>query len=208
MKHLALHVFTCLYLFGCASEIPTAPVAPPSAPYASWPNQEWAKAAEAAVIAEGLDKIAITDGRSFCPNGMHMRNWVHLLGAVARYESNFKPDLQYTEAFKGSDGKNVISRGLFQISFSSTQQARYGCKWSKQTDLHDPIRNIQCSAKVARALVTENKQVTNHTGTAYRGMARYWSVMRPNRTWTDTSGRKRSTGKLTEIKARLKGHCE
>jgi hypothetical protein len=189
MKYLLLAL-----LAACA----TAPVVPPpepSKPYASWPNQEWAKAVEKAVIATGLDKAKLADEKLFCPNGLTTRNLVHLMAAIVHYESGFKPAKEYRESFKGSDGKNIISTGLFQISFSSTQQARYGCKWSKQTDLHDPIRNAQCGVQVVAALAKENGVMTNHSGTNYKGAARYFSVMRPS-------------GKLAQIKARLKGFCE
>ena len=183
--------YLLLLLASCA----TVPVVTPPKPYVSWPNQEWAQAAEKAVVATGLDKLELGDEKQFCPNGLGVRNWVHLMAGVVTYESNFKPATEYKEAFNSSNGQRVISTGLFHISISSTQQARYGCKWGSQAELRDPIKNIECSAKVISALVRENGVVTNHSGTSYRGMARYWSVMRPS-------------GKLSQIKAKMKAWCE
>ena len=186
--------YSVLVLSICISCANTIQIEAPK-PYASWPNQEWAQAAEKAVIATGLDKAKLADEKLFCPNGLTTRNLVHLMAAIVSYESGFKPETQYRESFKGSDGKNVISRGLFQISFSSTQQARYGCKWDKESDLHDPIRNAQCGVQVVAALAKENGVMTNHSGTSYKGAARYFSVMRPS-------------GKLSQIKNKLKVWCE
>jgi len=189
MKYLLLAL-----LAACA----TAPVVPPpepSKPYASWPNQEWAKAVEAEIVATGLDKAKLADEKLFCPNGLTKRNLVHLMSGIVRYESNFNPKLEYKESFKGSDGKNIISTGLFQVSLSSSQQPRYSCGFTKQEELHDPIRNARCGVRVVAALAKENGVMTNHTGTTWRGSARYFSTMRPS-------------GKLKDIKARLKGHCE
>jgi len=186
----ALFIAIILLFAGCA-----APIIVPAKTFDSWPNQEWAKVALEAVRAEKLTSIPITDGKLFCPKGLTERNWVHLMAGIVTYESNFKPNTTYREAFKSSNGQYVLSSGLFQISISSTQQARYGCKWSSQAELLDPVKNIQCSAKVIRALVTENKAVTNHAGTAYKGTARYFSTMRPS-------------GKLSQIKSKLKAWCE
>lgn len=185
-----MRLLALLLLTSCAT-----PLAVPPQPYASWPNQEWAQAAEKAVVEHGLDKVPLSDEKLFCPNGLTKRNLVHLLAAIVSHESGFKPETQYKESFKGSDGKNVISRGLFQISKSSTQQARYGCKWTSQEELHDPLKNIDCGVRVITALAKENGQMANHSGTNWKGSSRYFSVMRPS-------------GKLAKVKTKLKGHCE
>lgn len=170
------------FVSGCAS-IPATPpvVAPPAVvekPFASWPNQEWAKEALATVRREGLDKLPLSDAKAFCPNGMSERNWVHLMASMVRYESNFKPNTTYKESFKSSSsGDYVISTGLFQISISSTRGG-YGCVWSGQEDLKNPIKNIACSGKVLKKLVAQDGRMAGSVGGKWKGAARYWSVLR------------------------------
>lgn len=173
MKYLLLLLAAC-------TTAPTTPVAvvEQAKPYASWPNQEWAKEAEATVIREGLDKLSPSDSKEFCPNGMSRRNWVHLMASMVKYESNFKPATVYKEAFKSSSsGDYVLSTGLFQISISSTRGG-YGCVWSGQEELKDPFKNIACSGKVLKKLIAQDGRIAGRVDGKWKGAARYWSVLR------------------------------
>lgn len=176
--------YLIMFLAGCA----TIPAIVPPKPYASWPNQEWAKAAEAAVIREGLDKLAPADAKLFCANGLTVRNWVHFMAAVVHYESSFNPKSVYHESF------GVDSSGLFQLT-KKTDNPNYGCTFIDERDVQDPIKNIDCAAKIFKKLIARDGVVTNHTGTSWKASARYWSVLR-------------TTGKLSSVKAKLKTWCE
>ena len=50
-----------------------------------------------------------------------------LMVEMARYESGFKPEATYKENFKDSQGRFIISRGLYQLSVESANQKAYGC---------------------------------------------------------------------------------
>lgn len=173
--------------FNLGSKTP-APVV--DAPFKSWPNQSWASEALATVRREGLAKLTMSDAGLFCPKGMSERNWVHLMAAVVYYESGFKPTTVYNEP----PPLNVPSSGLFQMT-KSTDNPNYGCNFTSEKDVQDPVKNIQCAGKAIKKLVARDGAITNHTGTSYKGMAKYWSVMRPLR-------------KLPQVKAKLKPWCE
>jgi hypothetical protein len=98
-----------------------------------------------------------------------------LMVELSRYESNFKPETVYQEAFDDNAGDNVISRGLFQLSVESVNGDRYRCG-ATVAKLHDPAFNIQCAVKVANALVREDRKVWG--GPPWKALSRYWSPFR------------------------------
>jgi hypothetical protein len=190
-------------------------VAPPE-PFLSWPNQQWADEALAVVRAEGLAAVHVKDAKDFCPNGLTERNWVHLLAAMVKYESGFKPDTSYKECSKskgtyGSSGKwfdahkaycipgdprdegVAISRGLIQISIRSGNA--YGCGLESPQELHDSATNLACAGKILKRWTAQDGVVAGGASGAWRGGARYWSVLR-------------STGRLADVKRTLKPFCE
>ncbi len=196
-----------LILAACSTTPPAVTPVVVDAPFASWPNQEWAKEALATVRREGLADLDLADEKLFCPNGLTERNWVHLMAAMVHYESSFNPKSVYRESF------GVDSSGLFQMT-KKTDNPNYGCDFIDEKDVQDPIKNIRCAGKALRKLTMRDGIVTvhsngpNNSAPVYKAASRYWSVLRPNRKWTDPNGKPRSTGKLTEIKAKLKAWCE
>ncbi len=88
----------------------------------------------------------------------------------------FKTDTAYTESFLSSDGTNVISRGLLQISQSSSNQSAYKCGTKKPEDLHNPLFNLSCGVKII-SYWTKDKSVLG-SDTQNLGCGRYWSVCR------------------------------
>lgn len=148
----------------------------------------------AEVLGARLAAVRTSDEFSFCPNGLTPRNWVHLLAAMAKYESGFDPKKEYRENFTGRDGKRIISTGLFQISLSSGNG--YGCGFKTQADLKDPFQNIRCAVKILTKWVPKDGVVAaGGSNSTAKGGARYWSVLR-------------TSGKLKEVKNTLKTHCE
>ena len=104
--------------------------------------------------------------------------WGNILTTMAKYESNWDPKRQYKENFKSSsNGKYVISRGLFQISKSSSSQKRYGCKWESESELHEPAKNIDCSVRIFAYWIKTDGVIRAYKS-GWRGPARYWSVLR------------------------------
>lgn len=111
--------------------------------------------------------------------GNRLQFWVMLFTSLCEYESGFKPETKYEEKFTSHvGGKRVVSRGLFQISLSSANQARYGNKFQSEEELHDPHKNIVGAVKIANFLVMENGVVFGGKAGAWKGMARYWSPFR------------------------------
>lgn len=159
--------------------------------YAAWAdvNQDgsWTSTAEEAVKATKLPHLVPGDVAAFCPRydalnaDERTQFWVALLSAMAKLESNFKPETKYVEKkIFDAQGRNVISRGLLQISIESANQKRYACGIKEALDLHRVDVNLQCAARIMHSWVAADKRIATLNG-ENRGGARYWSVLRPSK---------------------------
>jgi hypothetical protein len=159
-----------------------------AADYAAWrkanTDGSWTQAAETGISATPLPDLVPKDIAEFCPNYASLdlaerkRFWVGLLSAMARPESNFKPDTTYREPdITDAAGKNVTSRGLLQISLESANQNAYSCGIKRAEDLHDPAVNLACGAKIMSYWVKRESLIAAQVKPAV-GAARYWSVLR------------------------------
>jgi len=173
--------------------VETPPPPPQDRPFVSWPSQEWAKMALEAVRTERLAQIPVSDGKSYCPQGLTERNFVHLLAAMAKYESNFKPALEYREGFKNGRGETVISTGLLQLSYESARG--YGFPGITTADLKDPAKNLAVGARILGRWLSRDGVVSGGSSGAWKGAARYWSTMR-------------SAAKTDRIKRTIAPWCE
>lgn len=98
-----------------------------------------------------------------------------LLSIMAKYESSYKTEESYKEGFSDSQGKAVISRGLFQISQESANQSAYGCKITDAKQLHDPKTNINCAVKILSYQAKKHGVLIDGSKA---GCGAYWSVCR------------------------------
>lgn len=143
-----------------------------------------AKASDTAKFCPGFSKLAEHE---------RIHAFAELIVAMAIYESNWKPETNYTECSKSSatygsraryiegkgycmtgghalDGGLVISRGLTQISLASALS--YGCKGlSVPKDLNDPVKNLRCTVRILTRLVEKN-------GKLFFGSGHYWAVIK------------------------------
>ena len=153
------------------------------------------------------DSSDLCKGYSVKPRSQRVEFWAHLISAMVKWESNFKPETVLRECSKSRcvyascryhptygycmkgghelDGGIVISRGLGQISFTSA--LGHGCDLKKPDDLHDPINNLKCMVKISENLVTKDKRVMGKTQGSWRGVSRYWSVTRGVNNYTQRS---------------------
>ena len=141
----------------------------------AFPSQEWTDYALKQVQLSNLPALNPKDASEFCPQGMSVRNYVHLLVGIAKFESSFNPAAEYREAFNDRNGKPVISTGLLQLSKESANG--YGCGIKSQDDLKDPYRNIDCGLKILERWI-ERDGVIASSKAPWKGGARYWSVLR------------------------------
>lgn len=183
------YLLTLLFFSSCGPVVAFSGKKPAEVPVPAenfkslFPKQAWTDVALASVNDAGLDVLKPTDARKFCPNGMNAHNWVHLLAAMAKFESGFDPNQVYRESF------GVNSIGLLQLSVSDKA---YGCAFKTEADVKDPIKNIQCAVKILKKWVLSDGVISSGSN---KGGARYWSVLRPS-------------GKLSSVQATLKGNCE
>lgn len=120
---------------------------------------------------------------------------------MIRHESGFKNEEDYYECAKAKcyyssgcftdpvrgfcritsskmDGGFAVSRGLFQLSVSSSRGL--GCSFiNKSEDLHDEDLNIKCATLIAKNYIIQDKVITGKVDDKWKGLSRYWSVLRP-----------------------------
>lgn len=153
-------------------EIP-APVNDEVSPVKSlFPNQDWANYVWKLVA----DMPTPGDQYILSKKGMTRTNWVHFFAAMAKHESNFKPELEYRENFKNGRGETVISTGLFQLSYESARS--YGFTGITTEDLKDPYKNIEVAVAIMKKWVKADGVINGKHFGKYLGGARYWSVIR------------------------------
>lgn len=133
-------------------------------------------------LAPRLLAATPSDVTQFCPaygqlNERDKKNfWVYLLSSMAELESSHKPEMSYTEAFNDAQGNRVVSRGLLQISIESGNG--YGCGFKTASELHDPLKNLDCGLRILNKWVGNDGKIAGQIGATWQGGARYWAVLR------------------------------
>ncbi len=158
------------------------------ADYAAWAEVDidgsWTLAAESAVRSTSLNNQLPVDIDQYCPQYLFLdsatrtRFWAGLLSVMAKFESDLDPQTEFNENLRDSAGNHVVSRGLLQLSIESAHQDRYGCAIPSERELHDPVVNISCAARILSTWVEADGVVANGRGRRASGGARYWSVLR------------------------------
>lgn len=142
---------------------------------------EWSAKAQD-IIEKNLDQLNLASAdfeKRFCPNYSKLTNiqkaqaWGYAIGAITKFESNYKPDTTYKE----SDGS--LSEGLFQLTYGN----KFCPKSKSQGDLQDPLVNIDCGVRLFVHFVAMDKVVAAGGYEKYgappaKGAARYWAVIR------------------------------
>lgn len=175
--NIVLFLVVLILLSGCATIEPvkTNPVveAPKEKIILAWgeKHQDWTDH----LIKEIESKEWSSDIKNHCKKLDVKTCLAQAISIMAKYESGFKPETSYEESFKGQDGKNIISRGLFQISISSSNQSAYKCGTKTIEQLHEPLFNITCMVKIAHYWVNKDKVFF---GGDKLGLGRYHSVGR------------------------------
>ncbi len=146
----------------------------------------------------------ITD---FCPNYFSLSTdgqlmfWVNFLSALAYEESNHNSELEYQERFEDNYGNKVISTGLFQLSYESSQN--YDCNISNHDDLKNPQLNIECAIKILNKWNMNDHRITGRKFKIFgnwEGGARYWSVLRKKKTKMNIINNLLTVSRLSQTK--------
>jgi hypothetical protein len=192
LKHLLL----VLFLVACSQtqvqNPPTTPSEPPvvvvpgepSTIKSLWPNKELDSMAKKAIITHGtviLSKLP-TDYVNWCPKFKDYSTvekldyWSAAISVMSKYESNFRTGLTYKEPFTDQTGKNVISRGLLQVSIESCRG--YGMKLNNAEELHQPEKNLECGVRIINRWLERDSRYIGKENQSWRGSSRYWSVLK------------------------------
>ncbi len=158
------------------------------------PSGTWAYYSIEAINNYGMSLVLNPprDMKKFCPKfkklTIEQRKyvWVHLLNQIAERESAFDPSVGNDESqFERGNGLTVISRGLLQISFRSSQNPKYvanGCLARTAAELHDPRLNLGCGIAIMTYLTSQNNCLSCQKGYGkkkrWKGVSAYWSTMR------------------------------
>lgn len=124
------------------------------------------------------------DAALYCPNYKNLNIlqredfWIYLLSAMVRYESNFNTNATYKESFTDANGKNVISRGLLQLSIESSRG--YSCGFVNEAEIHNPLKNLSCGLRILNKWISKDNYIGSKVVSSWKGGARYWSVLRSN----------------------------
>jgi hypothetical protein len=137
-----------------------------------FPKQEWTDYVYEKCKSAAFTKIPMGD--SWYKNTPE--NCVHLMAAMAKYESSFNASSTYKESFKNGRGEYVISTGLFQVSYESSRG--YGFAGITTEQLKDPYKNIDVAIAILNKWATADGVIAGSGKSPYRGGARYWSVLR------------------------------
>jgi hypothetical protein len=133
-------------------------------------------------LGRSLLEVEASDATTFCPRypslsyAQKKQVWTFFISAIVRFESNFDPKLYYEESFRDSTGARVVSRGLLQLSLESSNG--YSCGFRTAQEIHDPFLNLSCGIKILNRWVGRDKRFAGGSRGAWRGGARYWSVLR------------------------------
>ena len=147
--------------------------------------EEWTLATLEAIEDHGASLLTEIpdDVKTFCPNYSALELpqreafWVFLISAMAAKESSFDPKQDFVEDFKDSNGNKVVSRGLLQISKESANE--YGCDISNAQDLYDPKINLSCGVRILNRWISKDGVIAQkNDDQQWRGLARYWAVLR------------------------------
>ena len=161
----------------------------------------WSESAYRSIssLAPALLDTLPSDYKEFCAelpsmNDVEKREfWVHLLSAMAEFESNHNTTLQYRENFRDQRGNYIISRGLLQLSIESGNG--YGCNLKSGDDLHDPYTNLDCGLRIINRWVDRDGRIAGKLNGKWAGGARYWSVLR-------------TSSRVNQIKSWSKAYCK
>jgi hypothetical protein len=141
----------------------------------------WTEYVLQAIENSKLPTIVPKDTLDWCPaySGQSASGrteiWASLISKMAQYESGYKNSSTYTESFNDAKGHKVVSRGLLQISQESANG--YSCGITDAQMLHDAKTNLTCAVKIIERWETRDGVISKYSE-GWKGVARYWSVMR------------------------------
>ena len=184
MKSLYLIPLLSFALVGCLAspQSPPLPSVTPS-PALAWENghperKAWSAHLRQSLMAQVARFGTPADIAAYCPNYANLPDadrievLATLAVAIAKRESNYKPDTVFAEP----PPLGVDSIGLFQMSYEDNLS---WCSMDKSNDsLKDPLNNISCAVgKMAQLVGRDGVIASGATVKAGKGLSRYWSVI-------------------------------
>ncbi len=130
------------------------------------------------------------DASEFCPTYgslaklQRLEFWAHLITAITKFESSYRPQLRYLETTLGLDsitGEPVVSEGLLQLSYQDSKIYK-NCQfvWNQDRELArddprksilNPLINLTCGISILNAQIKNKGRISLSQGA-------YWSVLK------------------------------
>jgi hypothetical protein len=138
---------------------------------------EWSPIVVDALETYGKELLAFNprDRLEWCFGEDNKLNYLRLIQAIAKFESNFDPSTTYRETFHDRQGRNVISTGIMQVSAESCNGYGMSKKLTRYEELLDVHANMECTVRIMNKWIREHGVIAQEPK---RGTAIYWSVMR------------------------------
>jgi hypothetical protein len=159
-------------------------------------RQAWSDALIAALATKVPEMSKAKDIKTFCPKFdllepiQKNRAFAELMIGMAKFESGWKPETEFRECSKSPDtysddfkhpiygyckqgnksldGGVIISRGLLQMSLTSSNS--YGCGLKESQELHIAEKNLECAVKILASRIKTMGSIASSSP--------YWSVLK------------------------------
>lgn len=150
-------------------------------------HPQYHEMAKKMILTESPEILTVipADVEAYAPNYKtwsqeeRLEYWALMLSIISWMESSHRTEHFYEEVgIIDSTGNNVTSRGLLQFSFESSRA--YAPEIKKPEDLHIPEMTLKAGAVAFRRFLTSDKVISAGRKGEWRGLARYWSVLRNN----------------------------
>lgn len=187
---------------GCSRHQPVEVLEPISAPIPSQISLAWESknpsGAWTAALMESIENHWPTlkwasDAPKFCPKWNSLDEetkkiaFAEMLVATSYHECGWNPTKRMTETTMGIDpvtGKQVVSEGMFQLSYQDQRSYKIDCgfDWSidKSLSVTDPRKTILDPEKNIRCAVTIMARQVKNKNAVFLSSGVYWAVLKVN----------------------------
>ena len=125
-------------------------------------------------LERGQPETFIAGYNGLPSEALKIKFWCELLVAVAKFESDWNPK----NVFKEPPSLGVNSIGLLQLSLVDQTHFDLTPHIDDEDELKKPLLNLGWGVTIFARLLKRDGIVASGTGSASRGAARYWSVLR------------------------------
>lgn len=154
-------------------------------------SAKWTETLVACIEKSQLPEIVPADADQFCkgydslPRAKRIEFWANLFAIIAKYECGYNPESASVDVGT-KNNLDTYSVGLFQLSVVDQQSYKFDLGFDFD-DLKDGSKNIQLAIPIAARLVAQDNRIAGKIDGKWKGLTRYWAVMRAESSVKDQS---------------------